>query len=1301
VATGATAEFSGAISSGQTVAFTGASATLKIDTATQFTGGIDGFQAGEKVDLTDVAFSAAGTATLGAGNVLQVAENGQTYSLDLDPNQSFSGLHFDLSSDGNSGTYITVSDTTVTAGGSVTFDGGGSAVTLDSGLTVADTGSSTLASATVTIVGSITGDVLGVGTPGGLSVSYSNGILTLNGTASLATYQTALDSVSYSFNPSNGDPTGGGSQTSRTIGWMVNDGTANSATATSTLTLVHEPPVLVAGASPTYGVGGPPAVLDSGLTVSDVDSGGNLTGATVTVGGFVAGDSLNFTNQNGIAGSYDAVHGVLTVSGTSSVANYQTALESLTFSATALGAGSRAIDWTVNDGAASTMETSTVTLVEGPQLIAGATASFTGGGSAVALDSTLTASDPGSATFTGATISIGTGFLAGDTLNFTNELGITGSYDAVHGVLTLTGTTSVANYQTALDSITYGFSPANGDPTNGGADATRTIDWVASDGTFTSAPVSSTLDVTHAAPVVTASGSTVTWGQGGPAVTVDSGITLGDPDSGGNLISAAVSLGGFAAGDVLAIPAADLTGSTLKGTNITESYNAATGQLTLTGTDTVAHYQTALREIQFSSTAATPAVTPRIITFGVNDGAATTTNTTDRVDVHDQPVVAAGATPTFDGGGAAVALDATLSVTDASSTTLASATVSIATGFIAGDTLNFTNQNGITGSYNSATGMLSLSGSSSVANYQTALDSITYGFTPANGDPTGGGSHTARTIDWTVNDGVLTSTVATSTLTTVHEPPSVAAGASTNFVVTGPAVALDSGLTLGDPDSGGTLANATVSVGTGFLAGDTLTATTTGTAIHASYNAATRALSLTGTDTAANYQTVLDGITYSSTAADPTNGGVDNARTIDWTVNDGQVSSTQATSTLAIISPPTVSPHNQSVAYTVSDALSNIFTVGGAAISQYDVYLNSPNDGTVTGGSAAVTPGATIAETAASFAGMNFVGALANGGDGLWLRAYNGVWSPWVEANLTDTGAVAATSQTVAYSQSVALSSIFTVTGGGSITSYNVYLNGPNDGTVTGGSTPVTPGVTINETAASFAGMDFVGALANGNDVLWLQADDNGTLGTWVKASLTDTGAIAATSQTVAYSQSVALSSIFTVTDGGSITSYNVYLNGPNDGTVTGGTTPVTPGVTINESAASFAGMDYVSGLATGSDVLWLQAITAQGTGTWVKATITDQSGANDTVSAGSGNNIIYMGGANQTLLDTSSVYADTVVGFSEANGDRVHLTTDTSGDALAHSMLVNGGADTLITLSDSSAILLKGVSHIDSTFFS
>ena len=53
---------------------------------------------------------------------------------------------------------------------------------------------------------------------------------------------------------------------------------------------------------------------------------------------------------------------------------------------------------------------------------------------------------------------------------------------------------------------------------------------------------------------------------------------------------------------------------------------------------------------------------------------------------------------------------------------------------------------------------------------------MTYSFTPSNGDPTDGGSDTSRTIDWTVNDGTLTSTTATSALDTVHVAPVATAG---------------------------------------------------------------------------------------------------------------------------------------------------------------------------------------------------------------------------------------------------------------------------------------------------------------------------------------------------------------------------------------------------------------------------------------------------------------------------------------------------------------------------------------------
>ena len=68
--------------------------------------------------------------------------------------------------------------------------------------------------------------------------------------------------------------------------------------------------------------------------------------------------------------------------------------------------------------------------------------------------------------------------------------------------------------------------------------------------------------------------------------------------------------------------------------------------------------------------------------------------------------------------------------------------------------------------------------------------------------------------------------------------------------------------------------------------------TTTGTSITASYNAATETLTLTGTDTLAHYQQVLDSVDVRSTSDNPTDFGSDPTRTVTWVVNDGTARTT-------------------------------------------------------------------------------------------------------------------------------------------------------------------------------------------------------------------------------------------------------------------------------------------------------------------------------------------------------------------------------------------------------------------------
>ena len=117
--------------------------------------------------------------------------------------------------------------------------------------------------------------------------------------------------------------------------------------------------------------------------------------------------------------------------------------------------------------------------------------------------------------------------------------------------------------------------------------------------------------------------------------------------------------------------------------------------------------------------------------------------------------------------------------------------------------------------------------------------------------------------------------------------------ASAAYSAGGAATTLSSGTTVSDPESAN-LVSGTVSIASGFLTGDTLAATTTGTSITASYNASTGVLSLSGSDTLAHYQQVLDSVTYSSSNQNPTNSGADPSRTISWVVNDGTVNSATA-----------------------------------------------------------------------------------------------------------------------------------------------------------------------------------------------------------------------------------------------------------------------------------------------------------------------------------------------------------------------------------------------------------------------
>lgn len=90
------------------------------------------------------------------------------------------------------------------------------------------------------------------------------------------------------------------------------------------------------------------------------------------------------------------------------------------------------------------------------------TYSYVANNPAMSIATGLTAiSTPSGGTIDGAIVLIGTGFQTGDTLSATASGGVTSSYSAASGVLTLLGTADISVYQTVLETVKFSTSSTN------------------------------------------------------------------------------------------------------------------------------------------------------------------------------------------------------------------------------------------------------------------------------------------------------------------------------------------------------------------------------------------------------------------------------------------------------------------------------------------------------------------------------------------------------------------------------------------------------------------------------------------------------------------------------------------------------------------------------------------------------------------------------------------------------------------------------------------------------------------------
>jgi hypothetical protein len=163
--------------------------------------------------------------------------------------------------------------------------------------------------------------------------------------------------------------------------------------------------------------------------------------------------------------------------------------------------------------------------------VTAATLIYTEKQGAAAIQPSLAITDPGSTTLVGATFRIVDYVSGEDSLGFTDQFGITGSWDPNTAILTFTGTATLANYQSVLQSVTYTNSSSN--PTL----QSRTVQLIVNDGTAMSAGLNRLIQIEAVddAPTISVPGSQAMGEDATLAFSVTHGnaVAVGDVDADG------------------------------------------------------------------------------------------------------------------------------------------------------------------------------------------------------------------------------------------------------------------------------------------------------------------------------------------------------------------------------------------------------------------------------------------------------------------------------------------------------------------------------------------------------------------------------------------------------------------------------------------------------------------------------------------------------------------------------------------------------------------------------------------------
>ncbi len=260
----------------------------------------------------------------------------------------------------------------------------------------------------------------------------------------------------------------------------------------------------------------------------------------------------------------------------------------------------------------------------------------------------------------------------------------------------------------------------------------------------------------------------------------------------------------------------------------------------------------------------------------------------DRLEIVTSPGIM-----TFTEGDAPVTVDGALRVSP-NNGGIKKVQVKITSGYVKGrDFLLFTPIKGLRGSFNRASGTLTLTGKPLTLNPEAILREVIY--KNASPDPVAG----IRTLSFTAFDALGAGDPAYRQIDVVaiNTPPAiVVSGPTLTYKENAPAVTVAPRVKITDLDN--TLAGgARVAITGNFAAGEDVLSVKLTPGITGTYDAGSGVLDLSGTATLTTYAKVLRSVKYSNMSNAPST----DLRTISFTVTDGLLPSAAATRTVTVV----------------------------------------------------------------------------------------------------------------------------------------------------------------------------------------------------------------------------------------------------------------------------------------------------------------------------------------------------------------------------------------------------------------